>query len=142
MDDKKQSTLAVLIYTATGVGAWVIDNGLFTVLKAIFGVYDLFTVAGHLLTTVALYTVISMVAGFLFSFLSNRKWTFRSDGRVVRQFIRCVLLLVFNTVVTALLVNLSAFSPWGFLPDLVKYGMSGVTGVWNYFAYKHWVYKF
>lgn len=141
MEEKKRGLLSVLKYAATGVGAWIIDNGLFTLLKAIFGVYDLFSVAGLVLNTVVLFTAISMIVGFVFSFLTNRKWTFRSDGRVVRQFICCVLLLLFNTVVTALVVNLSSFSSLSFLPDLVKYTMSGITGIWNYFAYKHWVYK-
>ncbi len=138
--EKKRNAGAVLKYAATGIGAWVIDNGLFSLLKAVFGVKTLCSVAGQPLTTTALFTGISMIVGFVFSFLSNRNWTFRSEGRMTRQFIRCVLLLLFNTLITAFVVNLSAASSLTFLPDIVKYGMSGVTGVWNYFFYKHWVY--
>ena len=132
-------------YVVTGVLAWVIDNGLFSLLKLVFGNVILlsFGVFNKTLsvTSLMVFTGIGMLAGFVFSFLLNRKWTFRSDGVIGIQLVKCVLLLIFNTIVAAFIVHLSSLSSIGFLPDLVKYGMSLLIGIWNYFAYKYWVYR-
>lgn len=124
-------------YVIIGITTWLLDNGLFSLLKLIFGDVSLF----FGLTTIHIFTAVGMIAGFFYGFFMNKKWTFKSDGKTSRQFFRCVLLLVFNTVITAVIVDLSAGAGISFLPDLVKYAMSGIIGVWNYYAYKLWVYK-
>lgn len=124
-------------YVIIGITTWLLDNGLFSLLKLIFGDVSLF----FGLTTIHLFTAVGMIVGFFYGFFMNKKWTFQSDGKTTKQFIRCVLLLIFNTVISAVIVDLSAGFGISFLPDLVKYGMSGVIGIWNYFAYKLWVYK-
>ena len=135
---KSASFLTASKYVFVGISTWLLDNGLFSLLKLIFGNKAL---PFFELTTIHIFTAIGMLAGFWFSFLMNKNWTFKSDGKMTRQLIRCILLLIFNTVVTAAIVGFSARSGTSFLPDIVKYGMSGVIGVWNYFAYKLWVYK-
>ena len=127
-------------YTITGVTAWLIDNGLFSILKWIFGNKRI-SVPPLSFSTLTLFTVIGMVSGFVFSFLTNRKWTFHSNSKMRWQLFRCIVLLAFNTLVTAVAVNLAGLTHIYFLPDIVKYTMSCAIGVWNYFIYKRWVYK-
>jgi len=148
---KKESIFSALRYVVTGVSTWLLDNGLFSLLLWIFGDTLLFTVWHFPVNTSGVFTCVGMTVGFLFSFFTNRAWTFRSSGKVNKQLFRCFLLFIFNMILTALIVNAVSFlgktvfdlSEGGsdLLTNIAKYTMSGITGVWNYFIYQKWVYK-
>ncbi len=126
-------------YAITGILSFVIDCGLFQLLYILFGNHPV----GFLsLTTVKIFNAIGMVSGFLFSFIMNRKWSFRSAGNIPRQFVLCILLLCFNTwVVSAALNFVEMLHPLDWVMLLAKMGFALLVGIWNYFLYKHVIYR-
>lgn len=151
LEKKKNNLVSVLRYVATGTSTWLLDNGLFTLLLWIFGDVELFQLLGFTVKTSGVFTCVGMSVGFLFSFFTNRAWTFQASGKVGKQIVRCFLLFVFNMVITAIVVNgVSLFGrnvlslsdgTCDLVTNIAKYTMSGITGVWNYFIYQKWVYK-
>ncbi len=78
---------------------------------------------------------------FWFVFYTNRRWSFESDGAMLPQLLKYVLLFAFNNLVGNVLLL-------RFLTETLK--ISAVVSpiikmacivIWNYFIYKHIIYR-
>ena len=93
--------------------------------------------------------VISTGITFLFSFVANRKFTFRSDdGSITRQFILFIAITLFGlwliqtAIIQLTLPWLSAlFGNTTFALFVAKAIATSVTLVWNYLLYNKVVFK-
>lgn len=87
---------------------------------------------------VSLSAAIAFLVSFAYTYTVQRRFTFRSTAPQARSLLRYTLLVLFNTGATALIV-------WAF--SLTWVGWVGgkviaviATTVWNFFAYKTWVF--
>ena len=87
----------------------------------------------------SLSALLAFWASFFFSYSLQRMFAFRSEASVRASLFRYSVLVAFNSVVVAFVVTVCH--------DVLGLGLgssqlvaTAITTVWNYFAYKHWVY--
>ncbi len=76
---------------------------------------------------------------FGFSYAIQRIFAFTSQASVAGSLVRYSLLVAFNSLVVAAVVTV-AHESLGLGLGTSQLIATGLTTVWNYFAYKHWVY--
>lgn len=116
----------IIKYLALGFLAFVVDFGLLWFCKSIVGMHAWIA------------ATIAFIVSTVVSFLTQRSITFKSTSRMTRAMIRYGILLFFNMVFTAVVVQ--AFDSWWDLYLVGKVVTTVVTAVWNYPAMKLWVY--
>ena len=86
----------------------------------------------------SLSALLAFWASFFFTYF-QRMFAFRSEASVRASLFRYSVLVAFNSVVVAFVVTVCH--------DVLGLGLgssqlvaTAITTVWNYFAYKHWVY--
>jgi putative flippase GtrA len=102
-------------------------------------VTTLFVLHGLLRTQLAVATTIAYVVGLLCNYWINRWWVFAGSQSHGRSALRYGLLVVFNYSATIVIVtSLTAAG----LPYVIgKLIAVGGTLVWNFLAYRHWVFS-
>ncbi len=90
----------------------------------------------YIIAGIIVYSVI-----FWFVFYMNRSWSFQSQAAVLPQLIKYLLLFSFNNLVgniwlMRLLTEVIGISP--LISPLIK--MACIV-IWNYFIYKHIIYR-
>lgn len=86
----------------------------------------------------AIATPVSFLASFAVTYTLQRVVAFASDSRVVPSVARYTALVAFNTLATTGIVWIVDQTGAGWL--LGKVVAVVVTTVWNYFAYRYWVF--
>ncbi len=78
---------------------------------------------------------------FWFVFYTNRRWSFESDGAMLPQLLKYVLLFAFNNLVGNV-VLLRFLTETLKISDVISpiIKMACIV-VWNYFIYKHIIYR-
>lgn len=128
-----------LKYAAVGCGAVLVDFGLFEILLQLLGREREIIIFSVSLHPEQMANTAGMLAGFFFSYLINRVWTFRSSGNVPRQLALMALLLCVNILITNQAITFlgrKAGAPFA----LAKPLMQAVTALWNFVYYKYVVY--
>jgi putative flippase GtrA len=125
-----------LRFLAVGGFNTLLDFGLLLTLKAL----GLPVITANVITT---------TTAFCFSFLANKKYTFKTtDTNIKREIILFIGVTLFGlwvlqTVIIKLVTLL--LTPYGFAADLIlliaKLLATGVTLVWNYVLYSRLVFK-
>ncbi len=87
---------------------------------------------------VAIAAPIGFVASFAVTYTLQRTVAFASDARVVPSVARYTALVVANTVATGVIVWGIDTAGGGWV--LGKIVAVAATTVWNYFAYRYWVF--
>ena len=82
----------------------------------------------------------AVVAGFLYSFILNRTWAFRSKENPVRQFVLMLILLAVNTVITSEAISLMGRG-MGIPFPIAKITMQLAVAFWNYVIYAKIIYR-
>lgn len=137
---KKLLSRSEIRYCLAGCGTFIVDNLVFN-LHIFFGEFGL-PFLGITAFKEILFNILGMIAGLIFGFIVNRNWSFKATGNVSKQFFRCVLLFVFNLIVSSLFVSLlGEVIESDFILAIARLSVSILIGVWNYFAYKFFVYK-
>ena len=86
----------------------------------------------------SLSALLAFWASFFFTYSLQRMFAFRSEASVRASLFRYSVLVAFNSVVVAFVVTVCH--------DVLGLGLGSsqlvatAITVWNYFAYKHWVY--
>lgn len=83
-------------------------------------------------------TPIAFLASFVVTYTLQRVVSFASDSRMVPSVARYTALVIFNTLATTGIVWLVDQTGGGWL--LGKVAAVVATTVWNYFAYRYWVF--
>lgn len=81
---------------------------------------------------------VSFLLSFVFTYTIQRAFSFGSRAPHGRALLRYTLLVAFNTLATILIVSLVNSSVVGWAGGKVV--ATVVTTVWNYFAYRYWVF--
>jgi putative flippase GtrA len=113
-------------YLTMGGLAFLFDAGLLWLLHEALGV-DL-----------AISTATAFLLSFVVTYSLQRKFAFAAENAVAPSVFRYALLVIFNTLATTAIVWLSSVIG---LPWIVgKVAAVVATMVWNYFAYRYWVF--
>ncbi|MFC8304089.1 GtrA family protein [Specibacter sp. NPDC057265] len=83
-------------------------------------------------------TPIAFLSSLVFNFLAQRSFTFESTRGRGSSMIRYGALVVFNTFMTDVIVNL--FHNLDLTYTVGKIVATALTMIWNFFLYKHWVF--
>jgi putative flippase GtrA len=118
---------SVVKFLVVGGLSFAIDLGTLAVLHDVFHV-DLW-----------IATPIAFIVSLLFNFGAQRSFTFRSKSRRDVSFLKYLALVAFNTVATDVIVN--AVVALGLSYAIGKVVSTGLTMAWNYFLYRHWIFK-
>lgn len=113
-------------YLFAGGLAFLVDLGLLALFHQIFG-WPTWLAAG-----------VAFVLTFAFTYSLQRYFTFGSKAPHGRALLKYTALVVFNTVATAAIVALIDLTPAGWAVGKVV--ATATTTVWNYFAYRYWVF--
>ena len=121
----------ILKYIVSSVSSFLIDIGLFFVLKLLF-------------SSITLCTVIARIASSVFNYTFNKKLVFGSKGSTAKSLIKYYALCIPQMLVSAALVTLmssvmSANAAW--LVTLIKLFIDTVLFICSYIIQKKWVFK-
>lgn len=119
-------TRQIATYLVVGGSAFVIDFGLLALLKSGLGV------------AAWLAAVVGFSVSTVYSFWLQRHVTFSSELHLGHSVVRYGILLGFNTLVTAGIVE--AFDRWWGMYLLGKVVSTALMTAWNFPIMKHWVY--
>ena len=114
-------------YLFAGVSAALIELGLFELLFEAAGV------------PLAAANIIAVVVATVYNFLVNRNVTFQSASNPVRSMVLYALLFAVNLCITT--AAISAMVSAGVNSALAKLIMQACVAVWNFFLYRHVVFK-
>ena len=114
-------------YVVVGGAAFVIDISLLAVFYEVLHV------------PLAVSTPMAFLLSFAITFLLQRTLAFGSQGKIGSSAIRYTILVAANTVATTAIVTSAAAV--GFPWEIGKVIAVGSTTVWNYFAYRHWIFR-
>ncbi len=117
---------SVVRYLIAGGLAFIVDFTLLWLFHAVFG-WATWLAAG-----------VAFVVSFAFTYTIQRIVGFSSQVPHGPALIKYTLLVVVNTVATSLIVALVDQSPLSWAGGKVI--ATAVTTVWNYFAYRYWVF--
>lgn len=85
-----------------------------------------------------LATPIAFLTSLVVNYLLSRFFTFAGVGARGTSFLKYIALVVFNTAAASLIV--SGFEAVGSSYMLGKVASTVLMTIWNFFAYKHWVF--
>lgn len=92
------------------------------------------------ITPAGIANTLGIIVGFLWSFLLNKYWAFRAKGNSTIQFFLVLLLVVFNTAVTSILIGILHYHLL-MPPELAKIILQITVVGWNYLIYRHLIFK-
>jgi putative flippase GtrA len=113
-------------YLLVGGLCFLVDVGLLALLNQVFH-WPIWWATG-----------VAFVASFFFTFFVQRVLAFRSQAPHGWSLLKYAALVAFNTLAITGIVTLFAPLPVGWL--IGKVVSTAITTVWNYFAYRYWVF--
>lgn len=113
-------------YLIVGVLSFAVDFLLLVLLHEFLGV-DLW-----------IATPAAFLASFVLNYLLSRFFTFGGTGAKGVSFFKYVALVAFNTIAVSLIV--SGFEALGSSYMVGKVVSTAAMTIWNFFAYKYWVF--
>lgn len=113
-------------YLVVGGFSFLFDIGVLWLLHDVFGV------------ALAIATPVAFLLSFAVTYTLQRTVAFRASDGVAPSVLRYTLLVAFNTVATTAIVWAAdaVGMPWG----VGKVAAVAATTIWNYFAYRYWVF--
>lgn len=124
---QKHKTSSVVRFLLVGGLSYALDLGLLVVLYEFFGV------------ELWLATPVAFLVSLVFNFLLQRIFTFRATNKRGFSALKYILLVILNIFVSDLIVT--GFDAFGWSYMAGKTTATVLTTVWNYFLYRHWIFK-
>jgi len=87
-----------------------------------------------------LSSIIAHMIGVMNSFIWNKKWTFRSNGNLLREFLKFNSVYVVTFFVNLLLLALFV-EKFGFNPKISGVLSLGFSAMISFFGHKYWSFK-
>jgi len=115
-----------VLYLVVGGSAFVVDLGLLVVGRDVLG------------WPLPVASATAFWAGLLVSYVLQRTVTFRSSSTTWHSAYRYAALVAVNSLATVLVVEAADRIGWGYVVG--KFLATALTTVWNWFAYRHWVF--
>jgi putative flippase GtrA len=104
-----------------------LDLGLLAIFHEVFGV------------PLWIATPIAFLISLVFNFLLQRIFTFQANNNGSVSAAKYVLLVIVNVLVSDLIVTGFDAAGWSYI--FGKASATALTTVWNYFLYRHWIFK-
>lgn len=117
---------SALRYLLAGGLAFLVDLGLLALFRELFG-WETWLAAAT-----------AFILSFAFTYTIQRYFTFGSKSPHGVAILKYTTLVIFNTAATAAVVALIDLTPAGWVTGKVV--ATAATTVWNYFAYRFWVF--
>jgi putative flippase GtrA len=114
-------------YLVIGGIAFLFDFGLLYLLHEFLGI------------AVYVATPVAFIASFALTYLMQRYFTFGATSAWGSSALKYTALVAFNTVATTLIVTGTDALGWSWAAGKVV--AVTATTVWNYFAYRYWVFR-
>ncbi|WP_461171839.1 GtrA family protein [Arthrobacter sp. Z1-9] len=118
---------AVVRFLLVGGLSFALDLGLLALLHEAFGV------------ALWVATPIAFIVSLIFNFFLQRIFTFRATNKGSVSAVKYLLLVVLNIVVSDVIVT--GFDALGWSYIIGKTTATVLTTGWNYFLYRHWIFK-
>ena len=114
-------------YIVTGLSAFVIEYLVFLLL---FRLMDVSTLISN---------PIAVTTGFIYSFLLNKFWSFRSRSRMGIQFLMYLALFLINMLISSAVIY-AGETMFSISPVLMKPITMCMIAMWNFVIYKKIIY--
>ncbi len=118
-----------LRYVLVGGAAFLIEYLSYLVLLKVLRV-------DYIVAGIVVYSII-----FWFVFYLNRSWSFQSDGAVLPQLVKYLLLFAFNNLVGNIWLMRFLTETIGLNPVISPIIKMACIVLWNYFIYKYIIYR-
>ena len=118
----------IIKFLVVGVSSALIDIGLLIILTEKAHFYPVWAVASNQIFIIA------------YNFLLNKYWSFETTKKPIKQFGRYIILVSFNYFASVVLMYL-LYDVAGINYKVVRLFSIGLLFIFNFLAYKHWVYK-
>lgn len=116
----------VFRYLFVGGACFLADLGLLWIMHALLGV------------PLVIATPVAFLLSFAITYFSQRYFAFQSESTLAPSVARYTTLVAFNTVATTGIVWAADELGWSWIVGKVI--SVGATTVWNFFAYRYWVF--
>ena len=127
-------------YVFVGGSAVIVDFAVFEIILLLLGTQNSVTIFSHSIEPEKIANTAAVITGFIYSFILNRTWAFKSKSNAFRQIILMIILLAFNTFISN-----EAISFMGRILNvpfaIAKPVMQIIVAVWNYFIYDKIIYR-
>ncbi len=115
-------------YALVGGSGFVLDMGTLILFKEYFGVSAVIAV------------IINQALILTYNFSLNKWWSFRNKEMPHKQLVRYIMLALFNYGFSVLAMYIF-HDHYGYDYRWVRVGSVMAMVLWNFFLYKHWVYR-
>ncbi|MCI5605254.1 MAG: GtrA family protein, partial [Clostridia bacterium] len=112
----------------------------FELILLLIGTDNSVTFRSYIIEPEKIANTAAVVIGFIYSFILNRTWAFKSKDNFMRQLILMIILLAFNTVISNEAISIMGRNL--LIPFVIaKPIMQIAVAVWNYFIYDKIIYR-
>ncbi|HBQ63736.1 MAG TPA: hypothetical protein DD727_02180, partial [Clostridiales bacterium] len=143
LNGDKQTFRQFIRYVISGFTAFGFELSSFWAMETLLwpriGTFETY-LFGMLLNSKNVSNTLSMGLGFAIAFTLNRVWSFQSKAPVFPQFIKSLLLFLFNIVASNLLINLFV-DAMGISKLISKVIQMAIIVMWNFILYKKVIYR-
>lgn len=127
-------------YILIGGSSVIVDFAVFEVLLLLLGKDNTITLFSAVIEPEKIANTIAVITGFIYSFILNRTWAFKSKDNILRQLILMIILLIINTLISNEAISFMGRSIG--IPFVIgKPVMQVLVAVWNYFIYDKIIYR-
>lgn len=127
-------------YALVGGSAVLVDFAVFELILLLIGTDNSVTFRSYIIEPEKIANTAAVVIGFIYSFILNRTWAFKSKDNFMRQLILMMILLAFNTVISNEAISIMGRNL--LIPFVIaKPIMQVAVAVWNYFIYDKIIYR-
>lgn len=127
-------------YALVGGSAVLVDFAVFELILLLIGTDNSVTFRSFIVEPEKIANTAAVVIGFIYSFILNRTWAFKSKDNFMRQLILMIILLAFNTVISNEAISIMGRNL--LIPFVIaKPIMQVAVAVWNYFIYDKIIYR-
>jgi len=127
-------------YILIGGSAVIVDFAVFEVLLLLLGKDNTISLFSTVIEPEKIANTIAVITGFIYSFILNRTWAFKSKDNILRQLVLMIILLIINTLISNEAISFMGRSI-GIPFVIAKPVMQVLVAVWNYFIYDKIIYR-
>ncbi len=127
-------------YVLVGGSAVIVDFAVFELLLIFIGTENNIILFSHNIEPEKIANTAAIIIGFIYSFILNRTWAFKSKDNAVKQIILMIILLALNTFISNEAISLMGRAI-GIPFVIAKPVMQAAVALWNYFIYDKIIYR-
>lgn len=129
-----------LRYLLVGGSAVIVDFAVFEIILLITGTENSITLFSYNIAPEKIANTAAVITGFIYSFILNRTWAFKSKGNALKQIILMIILLALNTFISNEAISFMGRTmniPFAIAKPIMQLAVA----VWNYFIYDKIIYR-